>query len=105
MIRKSTALAAAVLAVGTYAAPATAAPPSTLGGGKDAVESNVEKAHYRRCWYSHGVRRCRIVRAYRYYDGPYYDYAPGYYYGPGFYGPSFGFSFGGFGHHHHHHHR
>ena len=105
MIIKPTAFAALMLAAATFAAPASAAPQSTLSGVTEGAATNVEKADYRRCWYSGGRRHCRIVRGYGYYDEPSYGYGPGYYgYGPGFVGPGFGFSFGG-GHRHHGGHR
>ncbi len=104
--------AVTALALSVWIGSAQAAPggvaleyKSTLG-----ETSNVEKAH-RRCWWHRGHRHCRrYVRAYRYYDAPYF-YGPRYYgfYGPSYYGlpysygygPGIGLFFGG-GHHHHH---
>lgn len=81
-----------VATVGAQAAPAASATQDMKATA--GVQSSIEKAAYRRCWWRHGVRHCRFVGDSYYDDGPYY------------YGPSVGLSFGGGrGHHHHRHHR
>jgi hypothetical protein len=93
MLVKSLTFAAAALALGVLAAPASAAPVSGLKDVGIDTSSAAEPVHYRyrRCWRHRGHYHCR--RAYQRY---YYGYAPGYYsYAPGFY-----FSFGGHRHRH-----
>jgi hypothetical protein len=98
--------AVSAVALVTLSNGGQAAPLSGAGVGLKAdasINSGIEKATYRRCWWRHGRRVCRLVgyRTYRSYDddgyyGPYYGYG---------YGPSIGFSFGGGGRHHGHHRR
>ena len=100
--------ARAALALGSAAAPLSAAPYSLKTDG-DAQTSIVEQVRHR-CHWHRGVLYCPSHRPrYRYYDygpgygpgyGPYYGpgYGSGYYGpGPGIYGPGFGLYFGGRG--------
>lgn len=94
------AIALGAFSVSAQAAPATGDLKATAGTG-----SGVEKAAYRRCWWSDGVRRCRwIYDDYGYYDDGDYGYPYyGYGYGPGFYfggGRGHGHFHGGHGHRH-----
>ena len=101
LIMRAAATAAAVCAI---AMSAQAAPLGGVAGdvtAKAGQATAVERAAYRRCWWSYGVRHCRWYHGY--YDwsyDPYYDYGPVYGYGPGV-----GLSFGGGGHFHGGHHR
>jgi hypothetical protein len=101
MLSKFLPLGALALMLGAFAAPASAAPVSSLDGVKGGSPSATEQIAYRRCWWEHGRRHCRRTVTRYYYDDGYYGY------GPGYYGPGIGLYFGGGGHHRHggHHHR
>ena len=92
---------AAAFALGVMSSTVQAAPVSGLGGDLRAAageRSAVEEAAYRRCWWYHGRRHCRLYRSAYY---PYYYDAYPNYYAP-YYGPSFGFFYGGGGGHFRH---
>ena len=99
MLSKFLPLAALALMLGAFAAPASAAPVSSLDGVKAGSPSATQQIAYRRCWWEHGRRHCRRTVTRYYYDDGYYGYGPGY-------GPGIGLYFGGGGHRHGgHHHR
>ena len=81
MVFKSLGVGGLLLALGAFAAPASAAPISSVNGVTAGVATSAaEKASYRRCWWHNGHRRCRWVDD----DYSYYGYGDGYYgYGPG----------------------
>jgi hypothetical protein len=93
---KSLTASGLLLALGTFALPAAAAPLAGANGVTAGIQTSAaEKAAYRRCWWRHGVRHCRwVYDDYGYWDNGYYGYG---------YGPSVGVFIGGRGGHGGHH--